>query len=161
MKSAQDRQKSYADQRRKPLEFQVWDKVMLKVSPLKGVIRFRKKGKLKPRYIGPFEITAKVGPVAYRLKLPEQLAGIHNTFHVSNLRKCLVDEAQQIPLEEVHINEKLNFVEEPLQIEDRKIKKLRKKKIPLVKVKWNARHGPYMTWEVEDEMKRKYPQLFR
>ncbi|KAI3824570.1 hypothetical protein L1987_06033 [Smallanthus sonchifolius] len=100
MKSAQDRQKSYGDQRRKPLEFHVGD-------------------------------------------------------------QCQVDEAQQIPLEEVHIDEKLNFVEEPLQIEDRKIKKLRKKEIPLVKVKWNARHGPEMTWEVEDEMKRKYPQLFR
>ena len=153
MKSAQDRQNSYADQRRKPLEFQLGDTVMLKVSPLKGVIRFGKKGKLKPRYIGPFEVTSKVGPVAYRLKLPEQLAGIHNTFHVSNLRKCLVDEAQQIPLEYVQVDEKLNFIEEPLQIEDRKVKKLRKKEIPLVKVKWNARHGHNFTWELENIMK--------
>ena len=116
---------------------------------------------MKPRYIGSFEVTSKVGPVAYRLKLPEQLAGIHNTFHVSNLRKCLVDEAQQIPLEDVQVDEKLNFIEEPLQIEDRKVKKLRKKEIPLVKVKWNARHGPNFTWELENIMKDKYPHLFK
>ncbi|KAK1429939.1 hypothetical protein QVD17_12297 [Tagetes erecta] len=161
MKSAPDRQKSYADKKRKPLELQIGDKVMLKVSPLNRVIRFGKKGKLKPRYIGPFEITARVGPVAYRLKLPEQLQGIHDTFHISNLRKCHVDDVQQVPLEDVRIDEKLNFVEEPLHIEDRKIKKLRRKEIPLVKVKWNARHGPDFTWELESEMKEKYPHLFK
>nr|GEW97900.1 putative reverse transcriptase domain-containing protein [Tanacetum cinerariifolium]GEW98198.1 putative reverse transcriptase domain-containing protein [Tanacetum cinerariifolium] len=86
------RQKSYANVRRKPLEFEVGDKVILKVSPWKGVIRFRKRGKLSPRYIGPFKILSRVGPVVYKLELPRELQGIHNTFHVSNLKKCLSDE---------------------------------------------------------------------
>ncbi|GJZ94195.1 putative reverse transcriptase domain-containing protein [Tanacetum coccineum] len=108
---ARDRQKSYADKRRKPLEFQVGDKVMLKVSPWKGVIRFGKRGKLNPRYIGPFKILAKVGTVAYRLELQEQLSRVHSTFHVSNLKKCLSDETLVIPLDEIQIDDKLHFVE--------------------------------------------------
>ncbi|GJT80442.1 hypothetical protein Tco_1054784 [Tanacetum coccineum] len=88
LKAVSDRQKSCADNRRKPLEFEVEDRVMLKVSPWKGVIRFGKKGKLAPRYVGPFEILKRIGPVAYRLRLPEELSGIHDTFHVSNLKKC-------------------------------------------------------------------------
>ncbi|GJY25940.1 hypothetical protein Tco_0400666 [Tanacetum coccineum] len=91
LQASRDRQKSYADKRRKPLEFQVWDKVMLKVSPRKGVIRFSKRGKLNPRYIGPFRILAKVRTVAYRLELPEKLIHVHSTFHVLNLKKCLSD----------------------------------------------------------------------
>jgi len=126
LKAARDRQKSYADKRRKPLEFQVGDKVLLKVSPWKGIIRFGKKGKLSPRYIGPFEVTAKVGPVAYRLKLPEQLSGIHDTFHVSHLKKCLVDETLIIPLDEAHIDNRLHFIEEPVGILDKEVKKLRR-----------------------------------
>ncbi|GJT67420.1 putative reverse transcriptase domain-containing protein [Tanacetum coccineum] len=98
---------SYADVRRKTLEFQVGDKVMLKVSPWKGVIRFGKREKLKPHYIGPFKIIVKVGTVAYRLKLPDQLSRVHNTFHVSNLKKCLSDKTLSIPLEEIQINDKL------------------------------------------------------
>ncbi|XP_021979639.1 uncharacterized protein LOC110875744 [Helianthus annuus] len=160
MKTARDRQKSYADRRRRPLEFQVGDKVLLKVSPWKGIIRFRKKGKLSPRYIGPFEIIERVGPVAYRLKLPTELQGIHDTFHVSNLRKCLADESLKIPWQEIQINDKLNFTERPIQIIDRRIKKLRNREFPLVRVKWDARRGPEETWEKEDEMKQKYPHLF-
>ncbi|XP_035840312.1 uncharacterized protein LOC118487512 [Helianthus annuus] len=163
MKTARDRQKSYTDRRRRPLEFQVGDKVLLKVSPWKGIIRFRKKGKLSPRYIGPFEISERVGPVAYRLKLPTELQGIHDTFHVSNLRKCLADESLKIPWQEIQINDKLNFTERPIQIIDRRIKKLRNREFPLVRVKknkWDARRGPEETWEKEDEMKQKYPHLF-
>ncbi|GKD02312.1 putative reverse transcriptase domain-containing protein [Tanacetum coccineum] len=111
LKAACDHQKSYADKRRKPLEFSVGDYVLLKVSPWKGVVRFGKKGKLAPRFVGPFEIIEKVVPVAYRLDLPEELAGVHDTFHVSNLKKCLADATPQVPLDEIHVDDKLNFVE--------------------------------------------------
>lgn len=161
LKAARDRQKSYADVRRKPLEFQVGDKVLLKVSPWKGVVRFGKRGKLNPRYIGPFEILARVGPVAYRLKLPEELNGVHDTFHVSNLKKCLSDETLVIPLDEIHINDKLHFVEEPIEIMDRDVKKLKRSRIKLVKVRWNSKRGPEFTWEQEDQMRQKYPSLFK
>ncbi|GKE85230.1 putative reverse transcriptase domain-containing protein, partial [Tanacetum coccineum] len=114
MQAARDRQKSYADVRRKPLEFQVGDQVMLKVSPWKGVVRFGKRGKLNPRYIGPFKVLTKVGTVAYRLELPHQLSRVHSTFHVSNLKKCLSDEPFAILLDELHIDDKLHFVEEPV-----------------------------------------------
>ncbi|GKD04462.1 putative reverse transcriptase domain-containing protein [Tanacetum coccineum] len=114
--AARDRQKSYADVRHKPLEFQVGDKIMLKVSPWKRVIRFGKRGKLNPRYIGPFKILAKVRTVAYRLELPEQLSQVYNTFHVSNLKKCLSDETLPIQLDEIQIDNKLHFIEEPVEI---------------------------------------------
>ncbi|GJU14011.1 putative reverse transcriptase domain-containing protein [Tanacetum coccineum] len=132
--AARSRQKSYADVRRKPLEFEVGDKVMLKVSPWKGVVRFGKRGKLSPRYIGPFKILSRVGPVAYKLELPRELQGIHNTFHVSNLKKCLSDEDLIIPLDEVRIDEKLHFIEEPIKIMDREVKQLKQSRIPIVKV---------------------------
>nr|GEY40977.1 putative reverse transcriptase domain-containing protein [Tanacetum cinerariifolium] len=109
IQDTQDRQKRYADRRRKPLEFKVVDKVMLKVSPWKGVIRFGKWGKLNPRYIGPFKILAKVGMLAYRLELLEKLSRVYSTFHVSNLKKCFVDEPLAIPLDEIQIDDKLNF----------------------------------------------------
>ncbi|GJU63793.1 putative reverse transcriptase domain-containing protein [Tanacetum coccineum] len=122
---ARDRQKSYADRRRKPLEFEVGDKVMLEVSPWKEVIRFGKRGKLNTRYIGPFKILAKVGTLAYRLELPEQLSRVHSTFHVSNLKKCFVDEPLAIPLDEIQIDDKLHFIEEPVEIMDREVKRLK------------------------------------
>ncbi|KAK1433348.1 hypothetical protein QVD17_10258 [Tagetes erecta] len=157
---AQSRQKSYADRRRRPLEFAEGDKVMLKVSPWKGTIRFGKRGKLSPRFIGPFMITSRIGKVAYRLELPEELRGIHPVFHVSQLRKCLSDETLQTPLEEIQVDERLNFVEEPTEIVERQVKKLRRKRIPIVKVRWNARRGSEFTWEPEDAMRKKYPHLF-
>ncbi|KAI3494637.1 hypothetical protein L1887_40554 [Cichorium endivia] len=150
LKIARDRQKSYADNRRKPLEFQVGDKVLLKVSPWKGLVRFGKKGKLSPRYVGPFEIMERIGPVAYKLQLPQELSAIHDTFHVSNLKKCLADESLIVPLEEIQINDKLNFVEEPVEILDREVKQLKQSKIPIVKVRWNSKRGPEYTWDRED-----------
>ncbi|GJT11312.1 putative reverse transcriptase domain-containing protein [Tanacetum coccineum] len=160
LKAARDRQKSYADKRRKPLEFNVGDYVLLKVSPWKGVVRFGKKGKLAPRFVGPFEIIEKVGPVDYRLDLPEKLNGVHDTFHVSNLKKCLVDPTLKLPLDEIRVDDKLNFVEEPIEILERDIKKLKRSRISIVKVRWNLKRSPEFTWEREDRMKLKYPHLF-
>ncbi|GKE08124.1 hypothetical protein Tco_1411675 [Tanacetum coccineum] len=134
LKTARDRQKSYADNRRKPLEFSVGDKVLLKVSPWKDVVRFGKRSKLSLRYVGPFEIVERVGPVAYRLRLPQELVGIHDTFHVSNPKKCLADVNLHVPLEEIKIDGKLRFVEEPIEIIDREVKKLKQSWIPIVKV---------------------------
>ncbi|GJS25591.1 hypothetical protein Tco_0454223 [Tanacetum coccineum] len=134
LKATCDHQKSYADRRRKPLEFSVGDHVLLKVSPWKGVIRFGKKGKLAPRFVGPFEITKRIGPVAYRLRLPEELNGVHDTFYVSDLKK--------------------------LEILGREFKKLKRSRIPIVKVRLNSKRGPEFTWGREDQMKLKYPHLF-
>nr|GEU73592.1 hypothetical protein [Tanacetum cinerariifolium] len=131
IQAARDRQKIYADWRRKPLEFKVRDKVMLKVSAWKGVIRFGKRGKLNPRYIRPFKILAKVGMVAYRLELPEQLSRVHSTFYVSNLMKCFFDEPLAIPLDEIQIDDKLNFIEEPIEIMDGEVKQLKQSCIPM------------------------------
>ncbi|GJV97983.1 putative reverse transcriptase domain-containing protein [Tanacetum coccineum] len=145
LKAARDRQKSYANNRRKPLEFEVGDRVMLKVSPWKGVIRFGKKGKLAPRYVGPFEILERIGPVAYRLRLPEELSGVHDTFHVSNLKKCLADASLHVPLDEIKVDKTLRFIEEPVKIMDRDVKRLKRSKISLVKVHWNSKRGPEFT----------------
>ncbi|GKA02612.1 putative reverse transcriptase domain-containing protein [Tanacetum coccineum] len=160
LQASRDRQRSYADKRCKPLEFQVGDKVMLKVSPWKGVIRFGKRGKLNPRYIRPFKILAKVGTVAYRLELPKKLSRVHSTFHVSNLKKCLSDEPLAIPLDEIHVDDKHNFIEVPIEIIDREFKRLKQSRIPIVKVYWNSRRGPEYTWEREDQMQKKYLHLF-
>ncbi|GJS88629.1 putative reverse transcriptase domain-containing protein [Tanacetum coccineum] len=160
LKAARDRQKSYADKRRKPLEFSVGDYILLKVSPWKGVVRFRKKGKLAPRFVGPFEIVEKVGPVAYRLELPKDLNGVHDTFHVSNLKKCLADPTLQVPLDEIRVDAKLNFIEDPVEILEREFKKLKRSRIAIVKVRWNSKRGPEFTWEREDQMKLKCPHFF-
>ncbi|GJU68583.1 hypothetical protein Tco_1254842 [Tanacetum coccineum] len=133
MQAAHYRQKSYADVRRKPLEFQVRDKVMLKVSPWKGVIHLGKRGNLNPGYIGPFKIVAKVGHVAYILKLLQELS-VHNTFHVSNIKKCLSDESLVIPLKEIQMDDKLHFIEETVEILNREIKQLKRRRIPIIKV---------------------------
>ncbi|GKC87164.1 putative reverse transcriptase domain-containing protein, partial [Tanacetum coccineum] len=146
IQAARDRQKSYADVRHKPLEFQEGDKVMLKVSPWKGVIRFGKRGKLNPRYIRPFKVLAKVGTIAYRFELPQQLSRVHSTFYVSNLKKCLSDEPLAISLDEIHIDDKLHFVEEPMKIMDHEIKRLKQSRIPIIKVRWNSRRGLKFTW---------------
>nr|GFD19411.1 putative reverse transcriptase domain-containing protein [Tanacetum cinerariifolium] len=123
MQAARDRQKSYADLKRKPMEFQVRDKVILKVSPWKGVVRFGKQGKLNPRYVGPFKVLERVGDVAYKLDLPKELSRVHNTFRVSNLKKCHADEPLAVPLDELHFDDKLYFVEKPVEIVDREVKR--------------------------------------
>ncbi|GJZ91597.1 putative reverse transcriptase domain-containing protein [Tanacetum coccineum] len=141
-------------------KFEVGDRVLLKVSPWKVVIQFGKRGKLAPRHVGPFEILEGIGLVAYRLRLPEELSSVHNIFHVSNLKKCLADASLHVPLNEIKVDKTLRFVEEPEEIMDREIKKLKRSKIALVKVCWNSKHGSEFTWEREDHMKSEYPQLF-
>ncbi|GJZ62285.1 putative reverse transcriptase domain-containing protein [Tanacetum coccineum] len=140
--SARDRQKSYSDIIWKLLEFQVGDKFILKVSPWKGVIRFGKRGKLNSRYIGPFKIIAKVGTVAYRLELLKQLSRVYSTFHISNLKKCMSDKNFAIPLDEIQLDDKLHFIEEPVEIMDHEVKRLKQSRILIVKVRWNSRRDP-------------------
>ncbi|GJY95347.1 putative reverse transcriptase domain-containing protein [Tanacetum coccineum] len=160
LKAARDRPKSYADKRRKPLVFSVGDYVLLKVSPWKGVVRFGKKGKLAPRFVRPFKIIKKVGPAAYRFDLLEELDGFHDTFYISNLKKCLTDPTLQVTLDEIRVDDKLNFVEEPMKIMEREFKKLNRSRISIVKVRWNSKRGPEFTWEREYQMKLKYPHMF-
>ncbi|GKD60550.1 hypothetical protein Tco_1298059, partial [Tanacetum coccineum] len=155
LQAARDRQRSYTNVRRKPLEFQAGDRVMLKVSPCKGAIRFGKQGKLNP-----FKILKRVGPVAYKLELPEELRNVHNTFHISNLKKCLFDKSLVIPMKELMLDDKLNFVEEPVEIMDREVKQLKQSCIPIIKVRWNSKRGPEFTCEREDQIHAKYPYLF-
>ncbi|GKB25947.1 hypothetical protein Tco_0865348 [Tanacetum coccineum] len=133
---------------------------MLKVSPWKGVVRFGKRGKLNPRYVGPFKVLEKVGAIAYKLELPQELSRVQNTFHVSNLKKCYIDEPLDVLLDGLHIDDKLHFVEEPVKIMDREFKRLRQSRVPIVKVRWNSRRGPEFTWEREDQFRKKYPHLF-
>ncbi|GKD30419.1 putative reverse transcriptase domain-containing protein, partial [Tanacetum coccineum] len=141
-------------------EGEVEDGVMLKVLPWKGVVCFGKWGKLNPRYVGPFQVLAKVRAIAYKLELPQELSRVYNTFHVSNLKKCYADEPLAVPLDGLHIDDKLHFVEEPIEIMDRGVKRLRQSHVPIVKVRWNSRRGPEFTWEHEDQFRKKYPHLF-
>ncbi|GJZ86993.1 putative reverse transcriptase domain-containing protein [Tanacetum coccineum] len=131
-----------------------------KVLPWKGVVRFGKRGKLNPRYVGPFKVLERFGEVAYNLELPEELSRVHNTFHVSNLKKCHADEPLAVPLDRLHVDDKLHFVEEPVEIMDREVKRLKRSRIPLLKVRWNSKRGPEFTWEREDQFRKNYPHLF-
>nr|GEX04735.1 putative reverse transcriptase domain-containing protein [Tanacetum cinerariifolium] len=145
---------SYADLKHKLMEFKVRDRVMLKVSPWKGVVRFGKRGKLNPRFVGPFKVLAKVGKVSYKLECPQELSRVHHTFHVSNLKKCYADEPIVMSLEGIHVDNRLQFVEEPVEIIEREIKRLKRSLIPLVKVCWNTRRGPEFTWNVKIRSER-------
>ena len=158
LRAAQDRQKSYADVRRQPLEFSVGDHVFLKVSPLKYSIRFGQKGKLAPRYVGPFEILQRVGPVAYRLALSPALQGIHDVFHVSNLRRYTSNTNHVILYEPLQLKENLTYVEEPIKIVDRMDRVLKNRTIPYVKVLWKHHGSTDATWEPEHVMQQKYPE---
>ncbi|GJV75854.1 hypothetical protein Tco_1507438 [Tanacetum coccineum] len=145
LQAAKDRQRNYTSIRQKHLEFQVGDRVMLKVLPQKSVIQFGKRGKLNPRYIRPFKFLDMISPVAYKLELSEKLGNVHNTFHVSNLKKCLSDESLVIPMKELQLDEKLNFVKEPIEITDQEVKQPKQSRIPIVKVRWNSKRGPEFT----------------
>ncbi|KAK5819679.1 hypothetical protein PVK06_024698 [Gossypium arboreum] len=160
LKTASDRQKSYADLKRKEIKFQVGDKVFLKVSPWKKVLRFGRKGKLSPRFIGPYEIIERIGPVAYRLALPPELDRIHNVFHVSMLRQYRSDPSHVISSTEVEIQPDMTYSEEPVKILARETKELRNKKINLVKVLWQKHGIEEATWEPEEAMRKQYPNLF-
>ena len=160
MKTAQSRQKSYADRRRKPVEFEVGEHVFLKVSPMKKVFRFGKSGKLTPRFIGPYEIIQRIGTLAYKLKLPEELSSVHPVFHVSQLRKWVHDKETILESPtQVSIQEDLVYAKEPVGIVAKEEKKLRNKVIKLVKIQWSLDTND-CTWEVEDKIRAKYPNLF-
>nr|GFB06108.1 putative reverse transcriptase domain-containing protein [Tanacetum cinerariifolium] len=146
-----------------PKSSQGYDTIWMIVDRLtksKGVVRFGKRGKLNPRYVGPFKVLERIGDVAYKLDLPEELSIVHTTFHVSNLKKCHADEPLAVPLDGLHFDDKLHFVEEPVEIVDREVKRLKRSRIPLVKVRWNSKRGPEFTWEREDQFRKKYPHLF-
>ncbi|XP_039025449.1 uncharacterized protein LOC120158739, partial [Hibiscus syriacus] len=151
-------EKSYADQRRKDIQFEVGDRVFLKVSPWKKVLRFGRKGKLSPRFIGPFRILKRVGPVAYQLELPSELSRIHDVFHVSMLRRYRPDPGHIIQVEEVELRPDLSYEEEPIQILERDERVLRNRRIPMVKVQWSNRGPSEATWETLESMEAQFPQ---
>ncbi|XP_073067223.1 uncharacterized protein [Primulina eburnea] len=164
LKAAQDRQKSWADLKRRPVEFNVGEKAYLKVSPMRGVVRFSKVGKLNPRYVGPFEILEIVGTLACRLELPPSVSRIHNVFHVSQLRKYIPDPSHVLELEplliEGNLGEELKYEEVPIRIVDTKEQVLRRRIIPYVKVQWYNHTEREATWEMEEKMRKDYPYLF-
>ncbi|KAK5775707.1 hypothetical protein PVK06_043639 [Gossypium arboreum] len=160
LKEAADPQKSYADLKRKDIEYAVGDMVFLKVSPWKKILRFGKKGKLSPRFIGPYRIIKRIGPVAYQLELPPELDRIHDVFHVSMLRQYRFDPTHIVPVAEIEVQSDLTFEEEPVQILDHDVKVLRRRSVPLVKVLWRNHGKEEATWETEEAMRQQYPQLF-
>ncbi|KAM6550882.1 hypothetical protein CsatB_000690 [Cannabis sativa] len=161
MLASQSRQKSYADPKRRDVTFQAGEHVFLRVSPMKGIRRFRKKGKLSPRFIGPFQILEKVGQVAYRLALPPALSAVHDVFHISMLRKYVSDPIHVLSYEALELQPDLTYEEQPVQILDRKEKVLRNKTIALVKVLWRNSKVEEATWELESDMRTQHPELFR
>ncbi|XP_031254745.1 uncharacterized protein LOC116112764 [Pistacia vera] len=160
MKQAHDRQKSYANLKRNEVEFQAGDKVFVKNAPHKHVMSFGRKGKLALRYIGAFEVLENIGKVAYRLALPLSMEQVHNVFHVSLLCKYIYDPSHVLQAEEVNLKEKLIYEVRPVQILERKIKEFRNKSIPLVKVLWRNHKVEEATWEVKQDMRDRYLELF-
>ena len=158
--TAQNRQKQYADLTRKDMDFKEGEQVLLKVSPWKGLVRFGKKGKLSPRYVGPFEVLKQVGKVAYELALPPHMQHVHNVFHVSMLKRYRPDSNHVIEYEPIEVQPDLSYIERPIEILDRKEKVLRNRTVPIVRVLWRNPRVEESTWELESEMKEKYPQLF-
>ena len=160
LRAACDRQRSYANLKRKDIEYEVGDKVFLKVSPWKKILRFGRKGKLSLRFIGPYEILERVGPVSYCLALPPELAKLHDVFHVSMLHRYRSDPSHILPVQHIQVQEDFTFDEEPKAILDREIRQLRNKQVPLVKVLWQHHGMEEATWEPESTMRVHYPQLF-
>ena len=160
LKAASDRQKSYADLKRKDIEYEVGDKVYLKVSPWRKILWFGNKGKLSPRFIEPYEILERIGLVAYRLTLPLELAKLHNVFHVSMLRKYRYDELHILSVQDIQVQLDFTFDEEPKAILDREVKQQRNKQVSLVKMLWQHHGMEEATWELESIMRAQYPQLF-
>ncbi|WVZ70523.1 hypothetical protein U9M48_019183 [Paspalum notatum var. saurae] len=160
LRVAQSRQRSYADVRSRDLSFKVDDHMYLKVSPMRGIRRFNMKGKLAPRYIGPFKILKKKGEVTYRLELPPSLSGVHDVFHVSQLKKCLRVPEEQAPLEGLEVQKDLTYTEHLLKILDTSERNTRNKKIKMCRVQWSHHTEAEATWEREDELKAAYPALF-
>jgi hypothetical protein len=160
LKIAQSRQQSYADTRRREMSFEVGDFVYLKVSPIRGVRRFGVKGKLEPRYVGPYQILAKRGEVAYQLSVPEGLSAVHDVFHVSQLKKCLCVPEEQLPVEGLEVQEDLTYIEKPVQILETADRVTRRKTIRMCNVRWGHHSEEEATWEREDDLMAKYPELF-
>ncbi|XP_073121918.1 uncharacterized protein [Henckelia pumila] len=159
MRTAQRRQKSYADHRRRDLEFSVGDHVFVRVAPMNGVMRFGKKGKLAPRFIGPFEILNRVGALAYRVALPPNLDGVHNFFHVSMLRKYVLNPSHVLSIEPLQLSPIMKYEERPIRILDRQERRLRNKSIPMIKVRWQNHSDEEATWEAEADIRTRYPEL--
>jgi hypothetical protein len=157
LKEAQAHQKSYADKRRKPLYFQVEDYVYLKVSPMKGVSRFGIKGKLAPRYIGPFPVLEQCGPVAYRLQSPETLSAVHNVFHVSQLKKCLRVLDRTIEVTDVALEPDLTYSKHPIRVLDQKDRITRRRTLKFYKIQWNEHTEDEATWETQDFSDKNFP----
>jgi hypothetical protein len=160
LRVAQTRQKSYADVHRRELTFVVGDHVYLKVSPMRGIRRFNVRGKLAPRYIGPFKGLERKGEVAYRLGLPSNLSGVHDVFHVSQLKKCLRVPEEQAPLQGLDVQEDLTYIEHPVKILETSERVTRNKRIKMCRVQWSHHTEDEATWEQEDELKKTYPDLF-
>ncbi|XP_070029703.1 uncharacterized protein [Nicotiana sylvestris] len=160
LRTTQSRQKSYTDRKVRDMSYMIGEKVLLKISPMKGVMRFGKKGKLSPRYIGPFEILKRIGDVAYELAMPPNLSGVHPVFHVSMLRKYIGDPSHILDFSTVQLDSNLTYDVEPLAILDRQVRKLRSKNIASVKVQWRGQPVGEATWETEREILSKYPHLF-
>ena len=160
LRIAQDRFKHWADAKRRHLEFQPGDHVFLKISPNRGTIRFGRRGKLSPRYVGPFDVLERVGEVAYRLALPPALAGVHNIFHVSQLRKYVGDPSHVVDFSEIEVRSDLTYEKQPVAILDQREKTLRNKTVSLVRVMWHPDSPGESTWETESEMRQRYPHLF-
>jgi hypothetical protein len=159
LRIAQTRQKSYADNKRRPLEFEEGNYVYLKVSPLHGMRKFKVKGKLSPRYIGPFMIFRRVGEMAYQLELPASLSDVHNVFHVSQLKKCLCVPEEQLP-DELSVQGNLTYTEYPVKIHDTLTRVTRNKVIKMCKVQWSHHGEDEATWEREEELRIDFPHLF-
>ena len=160
LKAVSDRQKSYANLKRKDIEYEVGDKVFLKVSSWRKILRFGQKGKLSPRFIGPYEILERIGPVANCLALPPELTKLHNVFLVSMFRRYRSDESHILPVQEIQVQEDLSYDEESKAILAREVKQLRNKQVLLVKVLLQHHGREEATWESEKTMKTQYPQLF-